>query len=183
MRKVALVGGPGIDRSGPAQVLAEAYDLTFISAGDLFRGHVQHRTATGEQMDQYIRAGNLVPEELTATAIADGLAGVGGGWVLSGYPTTVGQAECLTRRGHQPDVVIELVLTEDEYGFVMRRWMELDPQQAERQQEIMLLHSLYQERAEPLRACYQARGMFQTTSGFGDYEDVAARLITIVSGG
>lgn len=183
MRKVALVGGPGTDRSGPAQVLAEAYDLTFISAGDLFRGHVQHRTATGEQIQQYIRAGNRVPEELAATAIADALAGVGGGWVLSGYPTTVGQAECLAQHGHQPDAMIELVLTEDEYRFVMRRRTELDPQQAERQQKIMLRHSLYQGRGEPLRAYYQARGMFQTTSGFGDYEDVAARLIAIVSGG
>src|SRR5262245_34408472 len=121
MRKVALIGGPGIDRSGPAQVLAEACDLTSISAGDLLRGHVHRRTATRGQMDQYIRAGNLVPDELTADAVADALAGVGGGWVLSGYPNTVGQAECLKRRGHQPHAVIELVLTEDEYGIVVRR--------------------------------------------------------------
>lgn len=108
---------------------------------------------------------------------------MGGGWVLSGYPNTVGQAECLERRGHQPDAVIELVLTDDEYGIVVRRRLELDPEPAEQEQEIMLRHSLYQERAEPLRAYYQARGILQTTSGFGDYEDVATRLIAIVSGG
>lgn len=71
--------------------------------------------------------------------------------------------------------MIELVLTEDE--------RDLDPWLAERRPDYPLLLSRHQEQVEPLRAYYQARGVFQTTSGFGYYEDVGARLMTIVSDG
>ncbi|MBM0256138.1 hypothetical protein [Micromonospora sp. 4G55] len=61
------------------------------------------------------------------------------GWLLCNYPRRIGQAELLAESGHEPDTVIELVLTEDELDLTVRRRVErrieLDPQQAERRQE------------------------------------------------
>jgi adenylate kinase len=182
MHKIALIGGPGTDRSSPGGVLANALGLELISVGNLFRDHVQRRTPVGEQMEQYMRAGELVPDELAVGAIAEALAMTDVGWVLDGYPNTVGRAESLAQRGHEPGAVIELVLSEDEYGLVLRRRMELDPQVGERREALLLMRSRYKERVAPLRAYYEARGVFRTASGFGEPEDVVARLIETMSG-
>jgi adenylate kinase family enzyme len=182
MRKVVLVGGPGVDLLNPPERLADTAGLGFIRADDLFRDHAQLLAAKG-WVEPYARAAESVLDELTTDIVADALAKAAGGWVLSGYPETTGQAECLAQRGHQPDMVIEPVLTEDEYDRVMRWHIDLDPRRARWLCGALRMHSSYQERVKPLRAYYQARGMLRTTSGFGDSREVAARLTAIVTGG
>lgn len=99
MQKVAVIGGLGVDRSTPAQMLADSTNLKFVSAGDLVRGHLRQQTPMGERMNRYVQVGDLVPDKLTTDAIADALTEAGGGWVLSGFPRTVTQAvSCPTRR-------------------------------------------------------------------------------------
>ncbi len=190
MPNLALIGGPLVDLSSPAAFLAKATGLQVISPGNVCREHVQLRTPLGEQMNRHMQAGHLVPDGLITKAISDALADVDGGWLLLNYPRRIGQAELLAQSGHVPDTVIELVLTENELGPTVRRrverQIELDPKQAERRQELLLLYSHYQEdyqeRVEPLRAYYRTRGVLRTTSGLGDYEEVAARLLPIAAG-
>ncbi|MGC5334797.1 nucleoside monophosphate kinase [Micromonospora sp. DT62] len=189
MPNVALIAGPLVDLSSAASVLAEATGLQVVSPGNVCREHVQLRRPLGEQMSRYMQTGHLVPDELTTKAIADALADVDGGWLLCNYPRRIGQAELLAQSGHGPDTVIGLVLTEDEIGLAVRRrverQIELDPQQAERRQELQRMYLFYQEdyqdQVEPLCGYYRTRGVLRTTSGSGDYEDVAARLLPIAS--
>lgn len=134
-----------MDLSSSASVLAEATGLQVISPGDVCREHVQLRTLLGEQMNRYMQAGHLVPDELSTKAIADALADVDGDWLLCNYPRRIGQAELLAQSGHVPDMVIELVLTEDEFVFMARRrverQIEADPRRAERRQKLLFLYS------------------------------------------
>ncbi|MFG1915573.1 nucleoside monophosphate kinase [Micromonospora sp. NPDC048898] len=189
MPNVALIAGPLVDLSSAAAVLAEATGLQVISPGNVCREHVQLRTPLGEQMNRYMQTGHLIPDELTTKAIADALAAVDGGWLLCNYPRRIVQAELLAQSGHAPDTVIELVLTKDELDFMVRRrierQIELDPQQAERGNELLLMHSHYQEnyqeQIEPLRDYYRTRGMLWTASGSGDHEDMAAKLLPITA--
>ena len=191
MPNVALIAGPVVDLASAASALADAIGLQVVSAGNVFREHVQQQTPLGEEANRYMQAGHLVPDELMVLAIADALATVDAGWVLCNFPRKIRQAELLAQSGHVPDTVIELVLAEDQLRLAVHRRVERqlegDPQQAERRQELLLLHSHsqenYQEQVEPLRAYYRTRGLLQTVSGFGDYEDVAARLIPIASDG
>ncbi|MET7709040.1 nucleoside monophosphate kinase [Micromonospora sp. NPDC005413] len=189
MPNAALIAGPLVDLSSAAAVLAEATGLQIISPGNVCREHVQLRTPLGEQMNRYMQTGHLVPDELTTKAIADALAVVDGGWLLCNYPRRIGQAELLAQSAHAPDTVIELVLTKDELDLTVRRrverQLELAPQQAERRAELLLMYSHYQEeyqeQVEPLRAYYRTRGMLWTTSGSGDYEDIAAKLLPVAA--
>ncbi|MEU8284945.1 nucleoside monophosphate kinase [Micromonospora sp. NPDC048905] len=184
MRNVALLAGPLVDLSSAAAVL-EATGLQVISPGNVCREHVQLRTPLGEQMNRYMQTGHLIPDVLTTKAIADALAAVDGGWLLCNYPRRIDQAELLAQSGHAPDTVIELVLTKDELDLMARRRIErrieLDPQQAGRGDELLLMYSHYQEnyqeQIEPLRAYYRTRGMLWTASGSGGYEDMAATLL------
>ncbi|MET8912421.1 hypothetical protein [Micromonospora sp. NPDC004551] len=111
--------------------------------------------------------------------------------MLYNFPRRSRQAELLAQSGHVPDTVIELVLSADQLHLAVHRrverHIELDPKQAERRQELLLSYShaqeTYQEQLEPLRAYYRSHGLLRTVSGFGDFKDVAARLIPIVSDG
>ncbi|WP_262012643.1 nucleoside monophosphate kinase [Micromonospora sp. Mcm103] len=191
MANVALIAGPLVDLASAASALADACGLQVVSAGNVFREHVLQQTPLGEEAIGYMQAGQLVTDELMVRAVADALADVDDGWVLYGFPRTIRQAELLTRSGHVPDTVIELVLTEDQLHLAVQRRverrMELDPQVAVRRQELLLTYAYAQEnhqaQIESLRAYYRARGPLQTVSGFGDFEEVAARLIPIASQG
>ena len=191
MPNVALIAGPVIDLASAASALADALGLQVVSAGNVFREHVQQQTPLGEEANAYMQAGQLVTDELMARAVAGALTGVDGGWVLYGFPRTIRQAELLTRSGHVPDTVIELVLAEDQLHLAVQRRverrMELDPRVAVRRQELLLTYAHAQEnhqaQMEPLRAYYRGRGLLQTVSGFGELQDVAARMIPIASQG
>ncbi|MEV6515107.1 nucleoside monophosphate kinase [Micromonospora chalcea] len=191
MPNVALISGPVVDLACAGSALADALGLQVVSAGNVFREHVQQQTPLGEEANGYMQGGQLVTDELMVRAVAGALAGVDSGWVLYGFPRTIRQAELLTRNGHVPDTAIELVLAEDQLHLAVQRRVErrveLDPQVAVRRQELLLTYAHAQEnhqaQMEPLRAYYRARGLLQTVSGFGDIEDVAARLIPIASQG
>ncbi|MBF5028439.1 nucleoside monophosphate kinase [Micromonospora sp. ANENR4] len=191
MPNVALIAGPLVDLASAASALADALGLQVVSAGNVFRRHVQQKTPLGEEANGHMRAGQLVTDELMVRAVAGALADVDGGWVLYGFPRKIRQAELLARGGHVPDTVIELVLTDDQLHLAIQRRverrMELDPQVAVRRRQLLRTYANAQEnhqaQIEPLRAYYRARGLLRTVSGFGDFEDVAARMIPIASQG
>ncbi|MEV4489625.1 nucleoside monophosphate kinase [Micromonospora coxensis] len=191
MPNVVLIAGPVVDLASAASALADTIGLQVVSAGNLFREHVQQQTPLGEEASGYMQAGHLVPDELMVRAVADALANVDGGWALYNFPRSIRQAELLTQSGHVPDTVIELVLTEDQLRLAVQhrveRRIELDPQLSERRQELLLMymHSQenHQEQIEPLRAYYRTHGLLQTASGAGDFAGVTARLIPIASDG
>ncbi|WP_435588227.1 nucleoside monophosphate kinase [Micromonospora aurantiaca (nom. illeg.)] len=191
MPNVVLIAVPVVDLASAASALADAIGLQVVSAGDVFREHMQQQTPLGEEANGYMQAGYLVPDELMVRAVAGALASVDGGWVLCNFPRKIRQAELLTQSGHVPDTVIELVLTEDQLRLAVHRRVErrieLDPQLAERRQELLVTYTHsqenHQEQIEPLLAYYRTHGLLQTASGFGDFQDVAARLIPIASDG
>ncbi|MCZ7375928.1 nucleoside monophosphate kinase [Micromonospora sp. WMMC250] len=187
MPNVALLAGPVVELASAASALAATTGLQVVSAGNVFREQVHQQTPLGEEANGYMRAGHLVPDELMVKAVADALAHVDDGWVLYGFPRTLRQAELLTQSGHVPDAVIELVLSEDQLRLAVHRRVErrieLDSPQASRREELLLMYAHsqenHQEQIEPLRAYYRTHGLLHTVSGFGDVDDVAARLISV----
>lgn len=191
MPNVVLIAGPVVDLASVASALAATTGLQVVSAGNVVREHLQQRTSLGEKANGYMQAGHVVPDELVVEAVADVLVNVHSGFVLYNFPRNVRQAELLTQSGHVPDAVIEIVLSEDQFSLAahrrVERRIELDPQQAERRQELLFMYTHsqenHQEQSEPLRAYYRTRGLLQTVSGFGDVEAVAVRLVPLVADG
>jgi len=181
VQKIAVLSGPGVQPV--AEFLAAAANLPLISVGNMFREHLQRQTPMGLRIDQYMRAGDLVPDELTVEFVTDALATAGGGWLLHNFPRSVRQAELLAQHGHQPDAVIELVTSQDEFEVVTRREVELGLKPAGLLEVMSIRYAIYRREGEPLRDYYRARGLYSTVSGSGTPEDVAARLIAAASGG
>jgi adenylate kinase len=118
--KLMMLGPPGAGKGTQAQQLAEDYDIPQVSTGDMLRGARRKGTELGERAAKFMDAGDLVPDEVVIGIVKERLAepDAQGGFILDGFPRTVGQAEALDQMGVQLDAVLNIEVGEDE---VIRR--------------------------------------------------------------
>lgn len=118
--RIILLGPPGAGKGTQAVKLAEKLGVPQISTGDLFRGNIAEGTELGRQAKHYLDAGDLVPPELTNALVGDRIdqSDAANGFILDGYPRSVGQAEALQQmlaaRQTGIDAVLEFRVSEDE---------------------------------------------------------------------
>ena len=95
--KIILLGAPGSGKGTQAKMLVEKYQIPQISTGDLLRAAVTAGTPLGRQAKEIIEGGNLVSDEIVLGMIRERLneADAQKGFILDGFPRTLGQAEAL----------------------------------------------------------------------------------------
>src|SRR5215472_14835001 len=70
-----------------------------ISVGDVLRDAVRSGSPAGRRAEETMERGELVDDELVVSLVAERLTAAdtrSGGFVLDGFPRTVGQTEALT---------------------------------------------------------------------------------------
>ena len=118
--RIVLVGPPGAGKGTQAAFLAEKLSIPHISTGDIFRANISQGTELGQQAQEYMRAGQLVPDEITIGMAKDRMVqqDAAGGFLLDGFPRNIAQAEALDRileeRGEKLDAVLDLEVPEEE---------------------------------------------------------------------
>lgn len=118
--RIVLVGPPGAGKGTQASFLAENLSIPHISTGDLFRANISQGTPLGQQAQEYMRAGHLVPDEVTIGMAKDRLEepDASGGFLLDGFPRNIAQAEALDgyleEKSQKLDAVLDLEVPEDE---------------------------------------------------------------------
>jgi len=92
-----VFGAPGAGKGTQAKFLIEKYDIPQISTGDILRAAIADKTDMGMEAKGYMDAGNLVPDSTIIGIIKDRLAedDCKTGFILDGFPRTLGQAEAL----------------------------------------------------------------------------------------
>jgi len=91
-----LVAPPGAGKGTQAARLSSHFGVPSISTGEVFRREVAAGTELGRQVAGYLERGDLVPDGLVGLVVRrEVLAAVAatGGYLLDGFPRTVGQAE------------------------------------------------------------------------------------------
>ena len=92
-----LVLGPqGAGEGTQAKRISSEYGLPHVSTGDMFRA-LDDTTDLGRQVAEIMRAGQLVPDQVTISMIEDRLSqpDARDGFVLDGFPRNLAQSEAL----------------------------------------------------------------------------------------
>lgn len=118
--RIILLGPPGSGKGTQALQLCERYQLGHVSTGDILRRNTQRGTALGKHANEFIQAGELVPDELIFQMLEDLYNKTNGGqqgFVLDGFPRSENQAVALTEfleeRGQSVNKVLMLKLDDD----------------------------------------------------------------------
>jgi adenylate kinase len=99
--RLILLGAPGVGKGTQAEFLSQRLGACHLSTGDVFRAaalqcECQQSPAMREAAE-FMRRGALVPDSTVWEMIRErgSCLACGGGFILDGFPRTVGQAEAL----------------------------------------------------------------------------------------
>jgi adenylate kinase len=121
---LVLLGPPGAGKGTQADRLVKDFGLPYLSTGIILREAVAEESELGKEAKKYMDNGELVPDELISRAVAKRFESgeTDEGFLLDGFPRTVGQAEVLVElledRGRELTAVLLIEAPDDE---VVRR--------------------------------------------------------------
>jgi adenylate kinase len=92
-----LLGPPGVGKGTQAKILTKKFAIPQVSTGDILRNAVKEQTPMGVKAKAFMDAGALVPDEVVVGIVEERLAkpDCAAGFILDGFPRTVGQADAL----------------------------------------------------------------------------------------
>ncbi|HVT98743.1 MAG TPA: adenylate kinase [Acidobacteriaceae bacterium] len=120
---ILLLGAPGVGKGTQAKELVAKWGIPQISTGDLLRYNRDHGTSLGLKAKEIMAAGKLVPDELVNAMVADRLKqpDTANGYILDGFPRTLGQAKWLDEHlgaGTLPVIAVSISVG---YNELLRR--------------------------------------------------------------
>jgi adenylate kinase len=110
-KALVMLGAPGAGKGTQARGIAECFGIPHISTGDILREAVTKATPLGLAAQKEMEAGRLVPDEVVCGLVKERLQqpDARSGFILDGFPRTLGQARYLDRllqSGGQADVFV-----------------------------------------------------------------------------
>ncbi len=181
--RLVLLGPPGAGKGTQSDAIASTFGIPHISTGDIFRENVKGETPLGKEAKGYMSRGELVPDELVNRMVADRLQqdDASTGFLLDGYPRTVGQAFTLDGMLAMMDVSLDGVLhfsvgDEELETRIARRQTEegRDDDEAAVFKRRM---KEYRDQTTDLIPHFRAVGLLVDVDAVGSIDEVRARVL------
>jgi adenylate kinase len=209
--RLVILGRQGAGKGTQCVRLARHYVVPHISTGDMLRAAVKEGTDFGRKAQEYMSRGDLLPDDIIIGVVGERLAKDDTrtrGFILDGFPRTVGQAEALAELTvDEPlDVAIDLEVPEE---IVLERiskrrvcvdcgtnysvqtpprynWTcdvcggEVVQRDDDTPDAVRQRLDLYNKETEPLVAWYLAKDLLVTVDGLGSADEVTDRLVEAI---
>ena len=182
--RVILLGPPGAGKGTQASLLAGRAHVAHVATGDLFREHLGNGTELGKLAKTYMDEGTLVPDGVTTRMVLERIADpdAADGYVLDGYPRTLGQAEALdealAERGQAIDRVPWIEVSRDE----LTRRLAGRQRDDDKPEVVVQRLETYETQTSPLIRYYERQGKLVKIDGEAAVETVAKHLARAIGG-
>jgi adenylate kinase len=209
--RMVMLGRQGAGKGTQCVRLSRHYVVPHISTGDMLRAAVREGTPLGRKAGEIMAVGGLVPDDLMIDIVDDRLDRddtTSRGYVLDGFPRTVGQAEALAEiTASRPlDVVIDLDVarevvlqrlasrrvcddcqanysldTPPKYGWVCDNCGgDVVQRDDDTPAAIDMRLAEYETNTAPLIEWYGERGLLEVIDGWARTEEVTQRLFSVI---
>ncbi len=119
-----LLGPPGSGKGTQGKALQEDHRLPYYATGDILRAAVEEQTEVGKQAKEYMDRGDLVPDDVIIGVLKERVQSeeAADGFILDGFPRTVGQAEALGEqmKGLGREIIAAILIDADDDEVVRR---------------------------------------------------------------
>lgn len=107
-----FLGPPGAGKGTHAKMLCEKTGMIQLSAGDILRRNIKEGTSLGMQAKGVIERGELVSDDLVNDMMFNEIRSLKNekGFILDGYPRTIGQAESLEKFLAKEKIVLDAAI-------------------------------------------------------------------------
>lgn len=191
--RLILLGPPGAGKGTQAERIVAGFGIPQLSTGDMLREAVELGTKTGVHAKEIMERGDLVPDDLVVSVVADRLdhPDAANGFILDGFPRTLAQAEALDKelyqRGLRLDAVLELRVDE----FVLIDRVKTRAQQTAARGEVVRSDDtpevcerrldIYRAQTAPVIDHYRSQGLLTSIDGLQPIEAVAEDLAAAIA--
>jgi adenylate kinase len=182
--RLLLVAPPGAGKGTQAGKLADHYGIANLSSGELLRQEIAADSEIGRKAIEYVRRGDLVPDDLIFQVLAEPLieAAENGGYVLDGFPRNLHQAQAAYRVAKEnPSIELQAVVHLDvPLEELARRLLARGVQEGRIDDaENVVTHRLevFADATEPLLGFYRERGLVLDINGNQDVERVFRSIV------
>jgi adenylate kinase len=181
--RLLIMGPPGAGKGTQAVALSERLHIAHVSTGDIFRANAADRTPLGIRAQQFMDAGEYVPDDITNDMVRDRLAqpDVVGGFVLDGYPRTTSQVaeldDMLASRDLSLDRVVELTVDTEQVVQRLLARAQAQGRRDDTEDVIRRRLEVYFHQTAPLTSRYAERGLLVRVDGLGGIDEVTERVL------
>jgi adenylate kinase len=180
---VLLVGPPGSGKGTQGERLAKRLGMEHIAAGDILRAEVAADGQLGEKIRGYLERGELVPDELVIDLIMPRMlrGARNGGYVLDGFPRSIGQAREARRLaeegGFVADAVIYLDVPREELVNRILGRARTEGRSDDNLEVIRRRLAVFDEATAPLIDYYRGRGLLHVVDADRSQDEVTAAIL------
>lgn len=183
---IVLLGAPGAGKGTQAKRIKEKYGIPHISTGDIFRAEIAAASELGLKVQEYVKSGRLVPDQLVVDIVSGRLEkdDCAKGFLLDGFPRTAGQAEALdsylSAKEKPLDEVLYLKLSEQEAVNRLLNRGKTEGREDDTPETIKKRMSVFNDLTEPLIAYYHASGALETVNGDATVDEVTKAVFAVL---
>jgi adenylate kinase len=180
--RLIFIGPPGAGKGTQSERLLRYLKIPHLSTGDMLRSAIAERTPEGAKAEEYMSAGQLVPDPIILELVGKRLERPDcvSGALFDGFPRTLGQAQALDdylqEHGRPLDLVLELKVPDE---TVIQR-LSGRGRTDDRPEVIAERLKAYWSQTRPLTDYYTQRGLLQTIDGIGSPDEVFERIKSAV---
>ena len=185
---LVLTGAPGSGKGTQGRLLADKYNLYYISTGSLLRREIKGNTPIGIRVTEIMALGELVPDEIVIRLLESEIKQHNNvrGFVFKGFPRTIVQAYILDGLLRRMDSTVSFCIELHTSTLEsIKRLSARAKTPRSRSYDLntdLIIHRLeeYQEKTLPVADFYSIQNKFASIDAQADEKEVFDRLSTTV---